>query len=177
MRRALTVAALAGLVIAGGLAVERVDVELPWDRPVVRSGGVGDSVAIAGGAVTVHGARTSPALEDAGLRLETRGRWILVEVSLEGTSNALDDGTWYLEDSSGRRFQATDRAGERLPIVQPGMTVRGSVVFEVADDVELSHATVIMTVTGYLEETAIRVPIEEASSALLVEAPELEVPG
>ncbi|WP_261165880.1 DUF4352 domain-containing protein [Microbacterium sp. Marseille-Q6965] len=174
MRSRVTVALLAVAVVGGGLLADRIDTDLPVDRPIVLPGGEGSVVPIGQGTVTVHGAAAAESVEVDGERLETRGRWIVVEVSLQGRSGPIDDLSWWLEDTAGRRFEATDRVDVDLPQAQPGMSLRGPVVFEVAPDVELSEATIVMTVDRYRQETAIRVPIEQEESVLTVTQPERE---
>lgn len=174
MKRVLTVAALVILVIAGGLLGDRIDTDLPIDRPVVVPGAAGDAVPIGQGAVTIHAATAGAQIEDSwGEVLDTRGRWVLVEATLQGVVGPIDDGRWWLEDADGRRFEATDRVQWSLPEAQPGMAVRSAVVFEVAEDIELTTATIILTVGRYPQETAIRVPIEGGSGRLTLPEPEL----
>lgn len=175
MRRTVTVAALAALVVAGGLVGDWIDTDLPIDRPVILTGTAGEPVAIGRGEVTVHAATAGEQLEDAeGEVLDTRGRWIVVEVSLEGRGAPIDDVRWWLEDADGRRFEATDRVRWSVPEAQPGMVVRSTIVFEVAADIELGDATIIMTTQRYTQETAIRVPIEQGAGVLTVAGPALE---
>jgi len=175
MRRTLTVGALAVLVIVGGLLGDRIDSDLPVDRSVTLPGVVGQPVAIGQGLVTIHRARAGEELEDpAGEVLGTRGRWIVVEASLQGVSGPIDDVSWWLKDAAGRGFEATDRVPWSVPEAQPGMSVRSAVAFEVAADVELTTATIVMTVGGYRQATEIRVPIEQTTDVLTLPEAELE---
>jgi len=175
MRRVLAVAGLAGLVIVGGLVGDHIDTSLPFDRVIVLPGTAGVPVAIGKGAVTVHDATAGDRLEDpSGDVWDTRGRWVVLGVTLQGERGPIDDVNWWLEDGEGRRFEATDRVRWNVPAAQPGMAVRSAVVFEVAPDVDLTAATIVMTTHGYRQETAIRVAIESDGGVLTIPDPELE---
>lgn len=175
MRRTLTLAGLAAAVLAGGLLADHIDTSLPLDRSIVLPGVAGQPVAIGQGSVTVLAATAGAELEDSwGDVLDSRGQWVLVEATLRGGGGAIDDLRWWLEDADGRRFEATDRVQWSVPAAQPGMGVRGSVVFEVAPDMDLTTATIVMTTHRYPQETAISVPIERADGPLVLPEPELE---
>ncbi|MGV9770307.1 hypothetical protein ACWDR7_12680 [Microbacterium sp. NPDC003461] len=174
MRRLATLGSLGVLVIAGGLLADRIDADLPIDRPVVLTGHAGAPVAIGQGAVTVHGATAATRVDAGGEEIDTDGYWIVVDASLRGVAGPIDDLSWWLEDAAGRRFEATDRVDRRLPQAQPGMSLRGPIVFEVAADVELTSATIAMTVSRYPQQTAIRVPIERASGTVALPDAEWE---
>ncbi|WP_345042572.1 hypothetical protein [Georgenia daeguensis] len=135
MRDRLTVAALAVLVVAGGLLVNHADRAWPATRPFVTAGEQGRPAALWPGSVTVHSARAARGLADGyGGSLTTGGVWVAVDLSVTGGDRPLDVGAFQLVDGEGRSYDATRRLSPNAPgTAQPSSPVRAEVIFEVPE--------------------------------------------
>ncbi|MPV36038.1 DUF4352 domain-containing protein [Georgenia subflava] len=136
VRERVTVLVLAAVVLAGGLFVNHAERAWSSTRPFESTGPAGEPVPVWPGTVTVHGARAAATLDDGyGGTLTTTGAWVAVDLSVTGGDQPLRTAAFWLEDGSGRTFDATRRVAGNYPgVAQPGSPVRTEVVFEVPRD-------------------------------------------
>lgn len=170
--RRVTVAALAALVVTGGLLANHADRAWPATRPFVTQGEQGEPAPLEPGTVTVHGARAARTLDDgSGGELTTAGVWVAVDVSVAGGDQPLRAGSFALVDDDGRAFDATRRLGLNHPgLAQPGSPVRSEIVFEVPEDAlgTLVLRASVLTVPQLSAVTEVPVAVDTAEETPMV---------
>lgn len=175
-RDRLAQAALAAVVLAGGLLLNHLERFGGSHRSYVSSGEVGDRLAVWPGSVVVHGARAAQVVQTPyDGPASTEGAWVAVDLTLAGGDQAGPLADVTLVDRQGRAFSTSYRAGaEYVGPAEPSSPVRGEVVFEVPRDA-LGRFTVV--VHEYLRgadalggEARVPVTVEDVSTEVLVPA-------
>lgn len=181
MSNRVTVAALAALVVAGGLLADHAERAWPATRPFVTQGETGEPASLAPGTITVHGARAARTLDDGfGTELDTAGVWIAVDLSVSGGDRPLGVGAFSLVDDDGRAYDATRRLTPNYPgLAQPGSPVRSEVLFEVPEEalgaLVLRASVLTVPQLSAVTEVPVTVPVEETPMVLRERT--LEAPG
>jgi hypothetical protein len=128
-----------GVAVLAALAAGRaIDVGLPSDsddRPFVRSGGIGDRVALVYADVTVTAVHTARAVNSGVDDVGTPGRWLVVDLTVVARGQPLATPAISLEDANGRSFSSDlSRSGYSWTSAPTGVPWLVRIPFEVPQD-------------------------------------------
>lgn len=145
------------------------------DESEVEKAGIGEKATVSNVGFTVNDVRTTKEIDSGNEFTEnptTDGQFVIVDVSIENNKDEsitidssyfqliTDDGTTYDPTTDGAVTMAIDPDNEFfLQQINPGLSKSGSVVFEVAEDVD-AESSVLHAQTGFFGTESIEISLQ-----------------